>query len=124
MISDVLLDSVGEIERYQRDMPKCYDGLRDQIEAVKTVMHALHTYLDFPPSMGRYPRYDDAVDRLRMEIARINLDGVVTAINGVKLLWPTPEEVEETKDFRLSGAVSCPHGDGDATTNLRSGGDR
>lgn len=105
MISDTLHDANAEIGRYQRDMPECYDGLRHEIEKVKAVMDALRAYLDCPPSTGRYPRYAAALDRLRSEIARINLDGVLAALNGVKSSWPTPEEVEETKDFRPTGQL-------------------
>ncbi len=100
MISDTLHDAIAEIGRYQRDMPQCYDGLRGEIEKVKAVMDALRAYLDCPPSMGRYPRYDAAMSRLKNEIARIDLDGVAAALTGVKSSWPTPAEFEATKDFR------------------------
>jgi hypothetical protein len=116
VISDVLSDAVAEIERYQRDMPGCYDGLRDQIEAAKAVMDALRTYLDFPPPTGRHPAYDAALGRLHTEIARISMGGVSEALNGVRAAWPLPEEIESARDSRPSGPGDGRQGE--------SGGDR
>lgn len=45
MISDTLHDALAEIEDYQGSMPKCYDGLRDEIGKVKTVMSAMRAFL-------------------------------------------------------------------------------
>ena len=55
MISDTLCETLDEIERYQRDMPQCYDDIRDRIEAVKAEMRGLQMYLDAPPDMVRPP---------------------------------------------------------------------
>ena len=60
MISDVLCEATAEIERYQRDFPKCYDGLHVEIGKVTAAMNALQTWLDCPPSNGRYPRFEAA----------------------------------------------------------------
>jgi metal-dependent amidase/aminoacylase/carboxypeptidase family protein len=51
MISDVLFEAVEEIERYQRDIPWCYDdpAITAEIEAVKASMTALRIKLDTPP---------------------------------------------------------------------------
>lgn len=46
MISDMLSEAVEEIERYQKDMPDCYEGLRFEIDTVKEVMDCLRLYLD------------------------------------------------------------------------------
>jgi hypothetical protein len=51
-------------------------------------------YLDCPPADGRYPRYDAAKKRLRTEIAAINVEGLLQALDGIKAGWPTPEEAK------------------------------
>jgi peptidoglycan hydrolase CwlO-like protein len=50
MISDVLFEAIEEIERYQNDLPQCYDEIREEINAVKETMRALQIKLDTPPS--------------------------------------------------------------------------
>ena len=92
MISDTLFEAVTEIERYQRDFPNAYSGLKAEIDKVKAVMNALRAYLDCPPA-GRYPRYDAAVEQLRQEIGAIDLEGVAAALENITASWPTPEEV-------------------------------
>ncbi len=91
MISDTLHAALEEIEEYQKSMPQCYDGLRGEIGKVKAVMDALRAFLDLPPSLGRYPQYDAAVTRLRVEIAGINVDGLQDALECVTDSWPTLE---------------------------------
>jgi len=48
MISDVLFKAIEEIERYQNDLPQCYDEIREEINAVKETMRALQIKLDTP----------------------------------------------------------------------------
>lgn len=102
MISDTLHDALVEIERYQKSMPQCYDGLQDEIGKVKAAMDALRAYLDFPPGDGRYPIYDAAMRRLRTEIAGIAVDGLAAAIENVTSSWPAPSEADVTTDSRPS----------------------
>lgn len=100
MISDTLFEALAEIEHYQKKFPKAYSGLKAEIDKVKAVMNAMRSYLDFPPSDGRHPRYDAAVDRLRKEIGAIDVQRVAAAIEDARASWPTPEEVDaiEKKD--------------------------
>ncbi len=89
MISDVLFDAVREIEEYQRSLPGCYDFLRDEIGKVTVVMDSLRAYLDMPPSEGGCARYEAARNRLRDVIARIDVGGVLAALEDVPGPWPT-----------------------------------
>jgi hypothetical protein len=107
MISDELYEAIEEIERYQRSFPKCYDGLRVEIGKVTAVMNALKTWLDCPPSKGRYPRFEAALGRLRAEIARLDVEPLLRAMDDLKASWPTPEEVEEAK--RQAGPAPSTH---------------
>jgi hypothetical protein len=96
MISDVLCEAVTEIERYQRDFPNAYSGLKAEIDKVKAVMNALRAYLDCPPA-GRYPRYDAAMEQLRQEIGAIDLEGVAAALENITASWPTSDESDAAK---------------------------
>ncbi len=107
MISDELCEAIEEIERYQRSFPKSYDGLRVEIGKVTAVMNALKTWLDCPPSKGRYPRFEAALGRLRAEIARLDVEPLLRAMDDLKASWPTPEEVEEAK--RQAGPAPSTH---------------
>lgn len=98
MISDTLHDSIDEIEHYQKLMPEVYDGLRNEIGKVKAVMDALRSYLDLPPSEGKYPKYDAAMLRLRNEIADLDVEGLAAAIKHVTASWPTKAEFEMAKE--------------------------
>jgi hypothetical protein len=91
MISDVMLEAIEDIERYQEWA--AYQGLSTEIETVKTVMRALMTWLDCPPT-GMYPKYDAAKTRLRSAIASLNVEGLLSALENLKASWPTPEEIE------------------------------
>ena len=102
MISDVLSEAVTSIEEYQRSMPKCYRNLGVEIGKVTTVMNALRVYFDCPPADGRYPRYDAAMKRLRTEIAAINVDGLLQALDGIEAGWPTPEEAKAAQSLQTS----------------------
>lgn len=51
MISDVLFEARLSIEEYQKNMPECYEGIRDKIEHVKREMQALQELLDAPPKI-------------------------------------------------------------------------
>jgi hypothetical protein len=51
MLSDALHEAVEEIEKYQRDYPKVYDAMKDEIEPVKVAMNKLRQKLDAPPSV-------------------------------------------------------------------------
>jgi hypothetical protein len=53
MISDVLAEALDEIDRYQRDFGRCYDGIRPEIDGVKAVMRRLLQVLDSPPGSCR-----------------------------------------------------------------------
>ena len=90
MISDTLHEATAEIERYQHSFPKCYDGLRVEIGKVKAVMIALRTWLDCPPSTGRYPRLETALGRLRAGIANLDVEPLLSAMDDLKAAWPTP----------------------------------
>ena len=50
MISDVLLDAIAKIQRYQEERPAAYDSMRAEIDAVVTAMESLRAKLDTPPS--------------------------------------------------------------------------
>ena len=50
MLSDVLFDAVEQIEEWQRLAPEWYDGLKNEIDAVKSAMNALRERLDDPRS--------------------------------------------------------------------------
>ena len=50
MISDVLSDSIIEIENYQKTMPDVYGEMEDEINKVKETMRKLRIKLDTPPS--------------------------------------------------------------------------
>lgn len=95
MISDVLFEAIAEIERYQRSFPKSYDGLRVEIGKVTAVMNALKTLLDCPPSKGQYPRFETVLGRLRAEIAKLDVEPLLRAMDDLKSAWPTPDEVED-----------------------------
>jgi hypothetical protein len=95
MISDTLHEAIAEIERYQRSIPKSYDGLRIEIGKVTAVMNALRTWLDCPPSKGRYPRFETALGRLRAEIAGLDVEPLLRAMDDLKAAWPTPEEANK-----------------------------
>lgn len=49
MLSDTIHDAIMDIERYQNDYAKIYDGYREHIELVMAVMHSLMEALDQPP---------------------------------------------------------------------------
>ena len=49
MISDVLSDSIAEIENYQKNMPDVYNEIKDEINKVKDAMEKLRIKLDTPP---------------------------------------------------------------------------
>lgn len=97
MISDVLYDSVEEIVSYQSEYEYVYDSMNKAIEKVKAVMNALRTYFDLPPADGSCPRYDAAVEQLRLEIEAINLEGVMAALENIKPSWPTSDEYDALK---------------------------
>lgn len=103
MISDVLHEAVAEIKRYQQSLPQCYDGLRVEIGKVTAAMDALRTWLDCPPTKGMYPRYEEALGRLRAEIAGLDVEPLLGAVDDLKASWPTPEEIEEAN--RQAGAA-------------------
>jgi hypothetical protein len=107
MISDTLHEAIAEIERYQRSIPKSYDGLRVEIGKVTAVMNALRTWLDCPPSKGRYPRFETALGRLRAEIANLDVEPMLRAMSDLKAAWPTPEEAEQAN--RQAGAPPNSH---------------
>lgn len=96
MISDTLFEAVTEIERYQKNFPKAYSGLKAEIDTVKAVMNALRAYLDCPPA-DQYPRHDAAVEHLRHQISAIVVEGVEAALENITASWPTPEEVDAAK---------------------------
>ena len=104
MISDTLHDALSAIEDHQKSMPKCYDGLREEIGKVKAVMDALRAYLDCPPSDGRYPKYDAAMIRLRTAVAGIDVSGLTAALENIRSSWPTKQEFEKTDGFRPAGS--------------------
>lgn len=107
MISDTLHEAIAEIERYQRSIPKSYDGLRVEIGKVTAVMNALRSWLDCPPSKGRYPMFETAMGRLRAEIASLDVGPLLCALDDLKAAWPTPEEAEEAN--RQAGPAPNPH---------------
>jgi hypothetical protein len=107
MISDVLHEAIAEIERGQRSFPKSYHGLRVEIGKATAVMNALQTWLGCPPSKGRYPRYEEALGQLRAELASLDVEPLLRALDGLKASWPTPEEVEEAN--RESGPAPSKH---------------
>jgi hypothetical protein len=97
MISDTLYDARNDIERYERDL-RCYAGIRFEIRNVKIVMQSLQCYLDTPPDRdGVYPKYSAALKRLRKEIAALNVEPLMAAVENLKSSWPTPDEVEAAK---------------------------
>jgi hypothetical protein len=54
MISDVLCETVNEVDRYLNDetMGKCYEGaMRDAILELKDRARAIHILLDYPPPL-------------------------------------------------------------------------
>ena len=55
MISDVLFEAIEEIERYQADMPICYDTRRIEIDRVKEEMRNLQHRLDIPVIVSALP---------------------------------------------------------------------
>ncbi len=96
MISDTLTEVLSEIERYQR-WPKTYKSLRKEITKVKVVMNALRLWLDSPPPVDTFPRYGAAKKQLRDEIAGLNVDGLVKAVENLKDSWPSDEELAVAK---------------------------
>ena len=55
MISDVLFEAIEEIERYETEFPKVYEGLTELAE-VKAAMSKLQRKLDTPPSVSEMGR--------------------------------------------------------------------
>lgn len=49
MLSDLLSDTIVEIERYQKAYPEKYNGLEELINEVKINMDDLRHILDMPP---------------------------------------------------------------------------
>jgi len=90
MISDTLHEAIAEIERYQRTFPKSYDGLRVEIGKLTAVMNALQAGLDWPPSKGHYPKFETALGRLRAEIANLDVEPLLRAMDDLNAAWPTP----------------------------------
>jgi len=56
MLSDLLSETVDDIRYYQREMPECYDDLREWIDSVVREMEALRGYLDMPPPVADHIR--------------------------------------------------------------------
>jgi hypothetical protein len=52
MLSDVLSDAVGDIEAYERDHPKWYAKLAEEIRKVKLEMMILQGRFDMPPDVA------------------------------------------------------------------------
>lgn len=52
MLSEILFDTVEEIERYQRIYPHIYNRVEQDIEEIKTRIRALQSKLNAPPQMG------------------------------------------------------------------------
>lgn len=107
MISDTLSEAKAEIEYCQLYHQEAYGKWQVHIWKVTTVMDALRTWLDCPPSGGVYPRYDAAEGRLLAEIANLNVEPLLRAMDDLKAAWPTPEEVEEAN--RQAGPAPNPH---------------
>lgn len=91
MISDTLFEAVAEIENYEHSFGG-YAGLRAEIGNVKAVMQALLVFLDHPPGGERFPKYQMALDRLRAEIANLNVTGLAAARDALNASWPAPDE--------------------------------
>jgi hypothetical protein len=119
MISDTLSDAKDEIEEYQHYHQEVYGKWQVHIWKVTTVMDALRTWLDCPPSDGVYPRYEAAMGRLRAEIANLDVEPLLRAMDDLKAAWPTPEEVEAAN--MQAGAEPSTHQgqDGPARGNQR-----
>jgi hypothetical protein len=49
MISDILFDSIQQIDEWQKDSPAAYEAWRNHIDLVKKVMASLREALDEPP---------------------------------------------------------------------------
>lgn len=98
MISDTLSDAMAEIEEYQRYHPEVYGKWQVHIWKATTVMDALRTWLDCPPSVGLYPRFEAAKERLMAEIARLDVEPLLAAVGNVRVSWPTREEAEAAKE--------------------------
>lgn len=99
MISDTLSEALDDIARYESDFG-CYAELRYEILKVKIVMGGLQCYLDSPDVDAVYPKFSAALKRLRKEIAGLNVEPLLTAMENVKSSWPTPDEVEAAKTAR------------------------
>ncbi len=55
MISDVLFETLDDIERIQKDEPHVYDCYKDSIEKVKKEMERLRIFFDAPPGTYHCP---------------------------------------------------------------------
>ena len=61
MISDVLVEAILEIERYQQRRKDMYSSLEPDIEECKTAMRTLLVKLDTVPQIRRQPEIGKAV---------------------------------------------------------------
>ena len=102
MISDTLSDAVGDIEEYQRGMPKAYADLAAQISVVKTVMDSLRIVLDAATCQSDVFR--KLVEELRASIRAVDVSLLVAARDRL-LAW-----VKEAQG-RLSHAPEQDDGD-------------
>jgi hypothetical protein len=102
MISDILADSVNEIEKCQRRFQDMYGPLKAEIDVVKTVMDCLRAYLDAAPGVDK--ALDDSAENLSTAIKSVDLSPVRTACKRLVGGGNLDEQHQRSKKLKINMA--------------------